>query len=85
MHHTAIDITALISAVQTPHQTLQIAALLCRHILFGVAAGLKALPAPGAGPAQEASQHASESASTATQLAKVRWKRCLPAYCQLRC
>lgn len=46
--------------------------MLCRHILFQVAAGLKALPAPGGpAPAGDTSQLASDSASTVTHLAKV--------------
>ena len=50
----------------------------CRHILFQVSAGLKALPPPGSAPPQETSQHASDSASTATQLAKVCLTCCCP-------
>lgn len=50
----------------------------CRHILFQVSAGLKALPPPGPAPPQEASHHASDSASTATQLAKVCLTSCHP-------
>lgn len=43
----------------------------CRHILFQVAAGLKALPPPGPGRPEESSQMASDNASAATQLDKV--------------
>jgi len=42
-----------------------------RHILFQVAAGLKALPPPGPGRPEDTSQMASDNASAATQLDKV--------------
>ena len=47
--------------------------LLCghRHILFQVAAGLKALPPPGPGRPEDTSQMGSDTASAATQLDKV--------------
>ena len=43
----------------------------CRHILFQVAAGLKALPPPGPGRPEDSSQMGSDNASAATQLDKV--------------
>ena len=43
----------------------------CRHILFQVAAGLKALPPPGPGRPEDTSQMASDNTSAATQLDKV--------------
>ena len=42
-----------------------------RHILFHVAAGLKALPPPGPGRPDDHSQMASDTASAATQMDKV--------------
>ena len=43
----------------------------CRHILFQVAAGLKALPPPGPGRPEDTSQMGSDNTSAATQLDKV--------------
>ena len=42
-----------------------------RHILFHVAAGLKALPPPGPGRPDDHSQIASDTASAATHMDKV--------------
>ena len=78
-HMSAEGYAAQLSMMTIRPHCLDPNILLCghRHILFQVAAGLKALPPPGPGRPEDTSQMGSDTASAATQLDKVATKHAI--------